>query len=788
MNKPEILAPAGSYEAFLAAVNNGCDAVYLGGSRYSARAYAGNFDLPEIEKALSYARRHNVKIYYAINTLFKEKELPNLMEHLQNLINIGQNTFIFQDLGVLALLEKWAPDIELHASTQLNSHSHFSVQWLKSHGVSRVVPSRELSLEEIIKIKELVAIELETFVHGALCYSYSGQCLMSSFIGGRSGNRGRCAQPCRLPYIIPDTKDTPITNRYLLSPKDIQTLTAIPSLVEAGIDSFKIEGRMKSPEYVGLMTHLYGKYVDQYTSTGTMKIEQADLDQAMQIFNRGGFSEGYYFSHNGPQMMSMETPKHQGILIGHVSSIKGNNLEIHLQDNIISGDALEIEDLRTGEKQSFIASNNAQSTLQVNLKGKYTIGQKVFRLKSVMLNDTLSKRNNTTENKSIDMFVFLKVHQPSVIEIHMDGKKYSVTGETVQTATGRGLDPIRIEKQMRKTGDYPVAINHFELTMDNNIFMPISQLNDLRRSGLESMFDGLSTSEDALAKETEPISLSYNSRKYKPKKSLDEKVIVLLRNRQQFDTIMHYDVKRIYFERTSFSDEQLQACLLILNQHPGIEAYIALPKILRSEKEKAIYSLLDQFHQLNHEMIDGYLVRSLDGLARIKKYEKPLIFDHGMGLMNNPGIGMLIRSENGVGFHPSLELNRHELSQLNLNDAEMVIYGYMNVMTSAQCVRKNQEGCVVEPGYLFHIEDRKGMKVPVETVCQLCYNNLYNSVPHYLIDQKEQLTKIGIHQFRLELLAETSDDIHLLMKAYEKRFDKPVIEHFTRGHFNKGVE
>ncbi|PKM55597.1 MAG: peptidase U32, partial [Firmicutes bacterium HGW-Firmicutes-5] len=305
MFKPEILSPAGSYEAFIAAVHSGCNAVYLGGENYGARAYAKNFNLETLEKAIKYARIYGVKIYYTINTLFKEKEIDQLINHILEVYHLGVDAFILQDLGVIALLKRVFPDIEVHGSTQLNCHSVQGVRFLEEMGVKRVVLARELSIDEIINIKKNTKMEIETFVHGALCYSYSGQCLMSSFMGGRSGNRGRCAQPCRLVYkAIINEKEW--DKSHILSPKDIETLTVLPELIDAGIESFKIEGRMKSKEYVGLMTGLYRYYRDAYLEKGILNIKQSDLDDMVQIYNRGNFTNGYYFQHNGPSMITFD--------------------------------------------------------------------------------------------------------------------------------------------------------------------------------------------------------------------------------------------------------------------------------------------------------------------------------------------------------------------------------------------------------------------------------------------------------------------------------------------------
>jgi putative protease len=383
MIKPEILAPAGSFEAFIAAVHSGCDAVYLGGSKYGARAYAKNFDLETLERAISYARNFGVKIYYTINTLFKEKEIDSLMTHINEVYQLGIDALIVQDLGVISLLQQFFPSLELHASTQINCHSVAGIQFLQDLGIKRVVLARELSLDEIIYIKKHTKMPIEAFVHGALCYSYSGQCLMSSFMGGRSGNRGRCAQPCRLNYKV--TIDQQVyESSHVLSPKDIETITVLPELIEAGIDSFKIEGRMKSKEYVTLMTTLYRYYTDTYVENGVINVKQKDLDDMAQIFNRGNFTNGYYFQHNNSDMITFEQPKHQGRVIGKVSRRKGETYTISLFEPVQKGDCLEIN-MGLGDNYSWIVQTNNRFEYSFNPENPLEVGKEVRRIKSTEL-------------------------------------------------------------------------------------------------------------------------------------------------------------------------------------------------------------------------------------------------------------------------------------------------------------------------------------------------------------------------------------------------------------------
>ena len=341
MKKVELLAPAGNYEAFLGAINAGADAVYLGGEKYGARAYADNFTEEEIISAIKYAHIFGKKVYLTINTLMKEDEYESLIQYVNPLYFNGLDGVIIQDMGAFFLLKKAFPKLELHASTQMTLTSKYGISYLKEIGASRVVPARELSLEEIRDIKENVDIEIECFVHGAMCYCYSGQCLFSSILGGRSGNRGRCAQPCRLPYKVGKNA----LETYPFSLKDMCTIDFIPKLIEAGIDSFKIEGRMKKPEYAAGVTAIYRKYIDMYYQKGIegFKVSKEDLEKLSKLYIRSEIQDGYYFRHNGKEMITPGKPSYLGSDDVYLSQIrqayieKGKKLTVELAGRFAEG-------------------------------------------------------------------------------------------------------------------------------------------------------------------------------------------------------------------------------------------------------------------------------------------------------------------------------------------------------------------------------------------------------------------------------------------------------------------
>ncbi|MGL4790537.1 MAG: peptidase U32 family protein, partial [Anaerotignaceae bacterium] len=355
LKKPELLSPAGSMESLIAAVNNGCDAIYLGGQQFSARQYASNFDLETLETAVDYCHVRNIKVYVTVNTIYKDKELKELISFVANLYRMGVDALIVQDLGAAKLIKKNFPNMQLHASTQLTANNLSDVKALGEEGFSKVVLSRELNLKEIEEIVDGTDVQIEAFIHGALCVCYSGQCIMSSIIGGRSGNRGRCAQTCRLPFSLYNDYSK-VAEGHLLSTKDMETVSILPKLIEAGITSFKIEGRMKSPEYVAGVTKIYRKYIDMYFETpDKYKVEESDMKILLQLFNRGGFTQGYYENHSGESMMSPKRPKSWGVQTGFVDSFdkKSGRATIRTREPLIPGDGIEI----WTEKEPHVGSN-----------------------------------------------------------------------------------------------------------------------------------------------------------------------------------------------------------------------------------------------------------------------------------------------------------------------------------------------------------------------------------------------------------------------------------------------
>lgn len=490
MKKPELLAPVGSKEALIAAIEAGCDAVYLSGKKYGARVYANNFNDTEIVEAIKYAHIYGVKVYVTVNTIIYEHEVEEFIKYIDMLHKNNVDAIIIQDIGMFDLIRKTYPNLEIHISTQMHVHNIEGVKFFEKQKAQRIVLARETSIEEIKEIKKNTNIEIEVFIHGALCISYSGQCLMSSLIGGRSGNRGACAGCCRLPYdIISDNK---IINKdkYPLSTKDLMTLEHIDELIESGIDSLKIEGRMKRPEYVYQVVSLYRKAIDSYINTGKSNITENDIKEMKKLFNRE-FTTGYLF--NEKYIMNGKRPNHQGIEIGEVIDYKNGYVYIKLKDKINVHDGIRI----LGKKDKGLMLNKifidkvsvkeANKNDIINFKYEYiSKGSLVVKTTDYKQIEEINKKiENKTRKILIQGTITLK--EKAILEL-TDGKnKIKIEENIVEPAKNHPIEKEQIEKQINRLKDTPYKLEKLEIIMDDNIFINIKDLNELRRKGIEQL-------------------------------------------------------------------------------------------------------------------------------------------------------------------------------------------------------------------------------------------------------------------------------------------------------------
>ena len=495
---PELLAPVGGRRQLEAAVQNGADAVYMGGPLFNARIKAENFTYDDMRDAIKYAHERNVKVYITLNTLIKDSELEKAFSYVNFLYGAGADAVILQDMGLARLIRKYLPDMTMHLSTQGTIYNGQAAEFVRKLGFSRVVPARELTLQEIKKLTSEFhssesPCEVEVFVHGALCICYSGQCQMSRMLGGingRSGNRGLCAQPCRLLY-----RDDRGRQRYLLSPKDICTLQDIPALCEAGVDSLKIEGRLKSPHYVAVVTAVYRKYLDMYRDKGYVKVNADDMHRLQQIFNRGGFMDGYLHGNPGDKLLSGKSPKNLGVYAGRVRKVKkGSTLvDIEPHGSLSIGDGVEIHSrTTTGNVLSYVKKLPDGNVRIGDIKGHVSAGDKVYKVTDKGLLKEAESSWTGREKVRIPVTMSFEAVPDKLprLTVSETGSLYrvSVTGEApVEKAVNRPLDPKRVRDQLEKLGDTPFESAVTDVNIDAEAALPVSAINSMRREAIEKL-------------------------------------------------------------------------------------------------------------------------------------------------------------------------------------------------------------------------------------------------------------------------------------------------------------
>lgn len=791
--KIEILAPAGSYESFHAAIVAGADAVYAGGPKFGARAFAENFTEAQLLNAIDYAHLHQRKFYLTVNTLLKDYEIEQLPEYLEPLYQRGLDAVIVQDMGVLNVVRQYFPDMDIHASTQMTVTGVNGAQFLKENGAVRVVPAREISLEEVRNIKSVTGMEMECFVHGALCYCYSGQCLLSSLIGGRSGNRGQCAQPCRLPYTVDGEKG------YLLSLKDICTLDIIPDLIEAGIDSFKIEGRMKRPEYVAGVTSIYRKYVDLYLKNPQKPylVDDKDKEMLMDLFNRGGFHTGYYKQKNGRNMITIQKPNHIGVKIGDVLSQKGREVQMRALTDIAAGDLIEFKN----EAQRYTTGKSCKQGEVITIlapKGmRLPAGEVLYRVQSPELLNTLEIMYS--KGKVIEkLYGYISMEAGKAAKLVVCKDEYSVEVESeqqVEAASSRPLDEERIKKQLQKTGNTEFAFDMLDVELHGEVFLPMQQLNEMRRKALEELEKKIQDSfhrKTAEKKVLQEEILDTASVKLSKK---ENKLSVLVETQEQLEAVLENDnsVACIYVDSnldTTGLDAELWNGISDRIHKKNIEVFLAMPRIFRNQTieifEQAYDSILTRY-------FDGMLIRSMEEyqFLKSKNYSGNIRLDYNLYIMNRFAKQFWKKQGITYGTIP-VELNKSEIVNLDSKQDEMIVYGYIPAMVTAQCVTSTVHGCKKDCKITM-LKDRYQNEFPVKNQCRDCYNVIYNTAPLYLIDLKEDLEELNAERYRIQFSIENRDEVKQILNQCNSMFSDEKGELFlqkdsiTRGHFRRGV-
>ena len=803
MRDVELLAPVGSFEALKAAVQNGANAVYLGGKDFGARASANNFDRDELKESVKYAHIRGVQVFVTTNTLRKENEIEDFLEYAKFLYDIDVDAIILQDIGMARLIKRELPDFELHASTQMVAHSLEDVKYLESVGFDRVVLAREVTVEEIKYICDNCKADIEVFVHGALCVCYSGQCLMSSMIGNRSGNRGRCAQPCRQRYELIDVYTGEVVNSngdYLLSPRDLNAIEEIDKVIDAGVHSLKIEGRMKRPEYVATVIDGYRKTIDEYLATNKLNVSDETINDLYTIFNRK-FTKGLLLGDVGKDMMNSQLPNNQGLYVGTVVDYnkKAKRLKIKLANTLKKGDGIN---LGGGTIGRIIKNGNIETigykgeTIELDFVGEARKGQIVFKTSDSELMDRVQA--TFTQDKEfvkniIDAKITIKLGQKPILTLKdRHSNEATIEGDKiVEEAMKVALSKEKVETQLRKLGNTPYELDLLEIELDDNVSLPISLLNQMRRDCIE-----------LLDKER----VSIKNRKYKNKivkykpvlynRNKQQEISVKVKNLEQLESALECGVDRIYYEDTNTIDKGMSLAMKY-----NKKVIYSAPRIIRNKE-------YNHLAKANNAGVESVQVGNYGSIDYFK--DKKLNIDYYLNAFNSETINYY--KEIGADtLCISQELNINEIKEtIKYTDIniESVVYGYTPLMITEYCpmgviVRdcKKDKRVAKCKESIYALRNSKGDEFRVSQDI-FCRSTIYNSNVTCMLDNLYELHEIGINVLRLDFTLEDKETVKEVIEAYQevlsndyklatkatKLYNKLDEKGTTAGHYYKGVE
>mgnify|MGYP002746945458 CR=1 FL=1 len=802
-DRVEILAPAGSMECLKAAIAAGADAVYTGGALFGARAYAHNLTEEELLEAIDYVHLHGRRLYLTVNTLIKDREMEKQMyDYLLPYYRQGLDAVIVQDIGLFRFIRKHFPDLPIHASTQMTLTGVDGAKFLEKEGAQRIVTSRELSMAEVKKIADETELEIESFVHGALCYCYSGQCLFSSFIGGRSGNRGQCAQPCRLLYRTPEAKRP----QYLLSLKDICTLELIPEMIESGIYSFKIEGRMKKPEYAAAVAFQYRKYADLYLkyyeecpaeedpaayAMKKYRVREEDRQMLLDLYNRGGFHTGYYHTQNGREMISLNRPNHAGVPAVKVLAKKGRNVTAKALTDLYPQDIIELPMRKGREKaDNYTCKDAVRKGMNVQIPvfadTPFKRDEIWMRTRNSTLIDTLREEfvNGKIKERICGTFR-LYPQEKATLTVKCRDAEITVAGEKAQEALSQPMSRERIEKQLRKTGNTEFEFSFLKAEIGEKVFLPMQSLNELRREALETL-------EKVICEKYRRNGEVKDPEEDKTELSMEEEVLsgwtASVRTAEQMEVILEEEaIGRIYVDCTMFPRiwEKDSYVEWITKVHAaGKEIYLVMPYIFRERTRKQYEAAYNRIFGAGW---DGILIANYESFAFLKEhgYTGRIMTDYNLYEFNQES--RKFWKEKGVfEFTAPVELTERELQDLRVKDGEVIVYGYLPMMISAGCIQKTTRGCLKKSGQTT-ITDRYRNPFVVKNECDYCYNILYNYVPLYLGDRMEEVYQIGPGRIRLMFTTERQQEVKQILSAYFEGKELPEGT-YTRGHWKRGIK
>ena len=702
MKKIELLAPAGDKESLIAAIQNGVNAIYLGGTLFNARAFAKNFDLDELQWAVQYAHLRDVKIYVTVNTLYKDSEFEELIKYLDKLYEIQVDALIIQDIGLFHVVKQRYRDFEIHMSTQSSLMNQYGVEYFEKMGAQRVVLARENTLDEIKKICSKTSLDIEVFVHGALCVCYSGQCLMSSFIGKRSGNRGACAQPCRLQYQLVKNGEV-LDNKtpFLLSPRDLMTIENIGELIDAGVTSFKVEGRMKKPEYVASVIRAYRKAIDAYLCKEKVNLEN-DIYQMKSMFNRD-YTQGYIFKDS--KIVSGDYPGNKGILIGKVTHYnrKQKRVRILLSDELSQGDSIVFEDIDKGRPVNKLyyqnkLINHAKKGDEVEIEFDYFVSSgNVRKTVNTIITKSLQKTYQNQEvNLPISMTFYAHAYRPAMLTVkYKDIKVTKKSDEIVEQALKTPLSRDRVQEQLSKLGNSCFALDHIQIDMEDQITLAIKTINQMRRDCIEELTKKL---ENQIIHHDRP-------QEVKPLKSVsvsrNKDYYILVSRLDQLEIVLQYnELISIAFP---FNHESMEAYNLC--QNASRQMILFIPRICKDE------DIIEIMQSEVYTYVKKVIVNDYGSYYAMKDKER--ILGTGLNIYNSYSCDYF-QEEKIL----SLEIGLSQIQNLQTNQQKCIvqIYGKIENMISEYCPISQ---------YYFGYQKKN---------CQLCKHAHYS-----LLDRKGEM-------------------------------------------------
>lgn len=825
----ELLAPAGSMTACRAALANGADSVYLGGKNFSARHSAENFSYDELRRVLFYAHSQNKKVYLTVNTLLDQRELESALHYIAEFYREGLDAVIIQDLGLLKALRQVLPDLALHASTQMTVHNSQGCRLLAGQGVRRVVLARELSAGDMARIKqESGDLELEAFVHGALCYSYSGQCLFSSMVGGRSGNRGRCAQPCRLSYQLVDSGHKRIsfpgqTGPYLLSLSDLCLIDQLPVLKACGVDSLKIEGRMKRPEYVAVVTRVYREALDCLDGFKTAEYQDQGRNDLFKIFNRT-LSRGY-FNVNEKGLLSSQRPNNRGVLVGRIiDQDTEGNAQIKLTGPISEEDGLEVW-VKSGKTPAVFVKNlflggkpvkraEAGQVVSLKLNGRASAGDRVFKTHDGQLIARTKESYSNEKEQYIPLKIEARLQQGQPLSlkfIDQDGYSASVqTTSLAQPAQKHALDDVVMHDKLSRLGHTPFILNELKLTQIEPLMVPFSEINEARRQGVEKLLALRKASYSR--NDVDPVVLTSainKALKSRVKSKARSRLSVRVNGLEEAQAALKAGAGRVYLgleglgSRKSPSSQEVRE-IIKLAQSQGQEMIPALPRIQKPGE-------LEEFNYLTEAGYHRLLAGNLGAIQWCLDNDIPVLADFSLNVFNPVSMDLLFGlGVQGCCLSPELDAGRLE-GLGGGDDLEVLVHGEIQLMVSECCIFKELLGddgkscrafCQEGP---FFLEDEKRYRFPLahDAHCRLY---VFNSRTLCLMEYLDRLTQIGPGWLRIEARLENAKEVYRVtsiynealeairnqkkpdLRAYRRQLTGGAENQYTRGHFLRGVQ